>query len=247
MKIRNTKLSKKTIAFAAAAVLLLASGGFMGTRALPNVESDQVEAPFGMSDLAVVLHENGEALIGSREEAAPLALDKLDKDSNGQAMVVPGKLYKETLAAENKSSHDQYVRIILRKYWISANGKDTALTPDMITINTGKGWAKSSKESTKETEVLYYKEKLAGGETSPAAITGIRISDAVLDAVEVHEEAEQVGGKTIITYAYSFDGCHIGIEAELQAVQTHNAKEAIVSVWGNDAPKPNADGSLQVQ
>ena len=247
MKIRNTKLSKKTIAFAAAAVLLLASGGFMGTRAMPDIESKQIEAPFGMSDLAVVMHENGKAITNSREKVATLALDNLDEDSNGQTMVVPGKRYKEELAAENKSSHDQYVRIILRKYWISTKGKDTALTPDMIELNMGKDWAKSSKESTKETEVLYYKKKLAGGETSSPAITGIRISNAVLDAVEVNEEAEKVGGKTIITYAYSFDGCHVAIEAELQAVQTHNAKEAIVSVWGNDAPQPDADGSLQVQ
>ena len=247
MKLRNSKLSKKTLALGAAAILLFASGGFMGVMAAPSVQSDEIVSSFGMADEAVVLVENGNALSGSEEQEATLNLDHFDKDSKGNIMVKPGKSYQEELIARNMSTHDQYVRLIIRKYWAGAEGKDPTLTPDMIGISIGNGWKKSTAESTDETTMLYYTEKLAAGATSPAAVKGITVSDKVLDAVDINEESEKVGNKTIYTYEYAFDGCAMVIEAELQAVQTHNADEALISVWGNDAPKAGADGKLQVE
>lgn len=247
MKIRNTKLSKKTLALGAAAILLLASGGFMGVMAVPSVQSDEIVSSFGMADEAVVLVENGEALSGSEEQEATLNLDHFDKDSDGNIMIKPGKFYREVLMARNASTHDQYVRLIIRKYWAGETGKDPTLTPDMIGISIGDGWKKSTVESTDETAVLYFTEKLAAGTTSPAAVKGITVSDKVMDAVNINKESQKVGNKTIYTYEYAFDGCAMVIEAELQAVQTHNADEALISVWGNDAPKAGADGKLQVE
>lgn len=243
----DRKMSNRTLALIAAAILLFSFSGVMGVRAALTTESEQITSNFGMSDLAVELTENGTVLDGSRDEAVPLNLDHLDKDSDGNIMIKPGKLYKETIGARNASEHDQYVRIIIKKYWSGEEGKDPSLTPDMIELRIGDGWKKSSKESTKETETLYYLEKLPSGQESKPAITGVKISSKVLDAVEINEESEKVGNKTIYTYEYDFEGCAMVIEAELQAVQTHNAKDAIVSVWGNDAPAVGGDGKLKVE
>ena len=247
MRNHDNKMSKRTLALIAAAILLFSFSGVMGARAALSTESEQITSNFGMSDLAVEMNENGKALNGSRDETTQLNLDNLDKDSSGNIMIKPGKIYEEKITATNSSEHDQYVRIIFKKYWSGDEGKDPSLTPDMIVLKAGSGWKKSSKESANETETLYYTEKLPSGSESNPAITGIQISNKVLDAVEIKEESEKVGNKTIYTYEYSFDGCAMVIEAELQAVQTHNAKDAIVSVWGNDAPAVGGDGKLKVE
>ena len=43
-------------------------------------------------------------------------------------------------------------------------------------------------------------------------------------------------------YDYAYDGYKFVVEAEVNAVQTHNAKEAIKSAWGVDVELA-ADGS----
>ena len=40
------------------------------------------------------------------------------------------------------------------------------------------------------------------------------------------------GDKTIYTYTYHYDGNAFIIEADVQAIQTHNADDAIRSQWG---------------
>ena len=39
-------------------------------------------------------------------------------------------------------------------------------------------------------------------------------------------------GKTVFTYRYDYDGAAFFIEADVQAIQTHNAQDAIRSQWG---------------
>lgn len=55
-------------------------------------------------------------------------------------------------------------------------------------------------------------------------------------------------GKTkTFSYNYKYDGYTFYIEADVQALQTHNAQDAIHSAWGVYNVKVNTDGSLSVQ
>ena len=62
---------------------------------------------------------------------------------------------------------------------------------------------------------------------------------------------KQVDGNTI-RYTYKYDGYSFHVDAEVDAVQTHNAQEAIKSAWGvdvsvNDDETVNESGSKEVQ
>ena len=59
MKIRNTRLSKRTLALLAATALLFAGGGFAGTRAALTYFSEDYTAAFELEHLQVHLVENG--------------------------------------------------------------------------------------------------------------------------------------------------------------------------------------------
>ena len=56
---------------------------------------------------------------------------------------------------------------------------------------------------------------------------------------------ETAEGKTIRT-VYLHDGAYMSVEAEVDAVQTHNAEEAIKSAWGVDVTV-GADGTLELR
>ena len=53
-------------------------------------------------------------------------------------------------------------------------------------------------------------------------------------------------GYTTITTTYDYDGVTFNVEAQVDAVQTHNAEDAIKSAWGVDA-QISADGTLSLQ
>ena len=51
---------------------------------------------------------------------------------------------------------------------------------------------------------------------------------------KVYETVNEENGYTTITYEYVYDGYKFFLEAEVNAVQTHNAADAIKSAWGVD-------------
>ena len=51
---------------------------------------------------------------------------------------------------------------------------------------------------------------------------------------EDEPEVTKEGNRTIYTYVYKYDGCAFYIEADAQAIQAHNAQEAIESQWCQD-------------
>lgn len=53
-------------------------------------------------------------------------------------------------------------------------------------------------------------------------------------------------GQTVITTTYDYDGVQFNLEAEVDAVQTHNAADAILSAWGVRVNITN-DGRLSLQ
>ena len=58
-------------------------------------------------------------------------------------------------------------------------------------------------------------------------------SIAIDDKVTIDNRVEQNGN--VITTTYRYDDVEFHLEAEVDAVQTHNAQDAIMSAWGVDA------------
>ena len=159
--------------------------------------------------------------------------------------VEPGRTYKEEISAENGSNINQYVRLTVRKYWVKGGKKDTTLSPELIKLTyngeaySTAAWKLNSKESTRETQTFYLKKMLPGNDEqrrSPLLFNELTIDESVLDKDNVTrtESTTKDGNKTITTYTYSYDydGYTFYIEADVQAIQTHNVNDAISALWG---------------
>lgn len=221
-----------TIAMLVAAALLLAVGTVGGARAAaPPYVSDDYMAELSVSTLGVSLVENGAT-----------AGEGLLAGIGGGEQVHPGVRYDEQLSVANTGSVDAYVRVTLRRYWTDAEGaKETTLAPDLIGLELaeGSGWVMDESSSTSERMVLYYTHALAAGQTAPAFADGLTI-DAGLG-----RKVTQTVEDGVVTTTYDYDGVSFNVEAEVDAVQTHNAEAAILSAWGREVSVSGSDISLQ--
>ena len=218
------KLSALSIILLIIAVIMLLIGGIGGTRAALT-ESDTHTTNLAMQNIGVELYENGKPA-----ETLLSGIPGSDKS------LKIGKEYNETITVENTGSIDCYVRVILYKYWKDAEGKATDLDPSLIKLTLGSGWKEDTSASTKERTVLYYTKPLAAGTPSDPAVTAISVSSdlAKLVTQEQTETKTDDGTTTTITNTYKYNGYSFGLKAEVDAVQTHNAEDAIKSAWGKD-------------
>ena len=233
-------LSRKTLALIAAAALLFAGGTFTATRAVLNIFSPEHFLEFETSNQAVRLIENGQD-----------PTDKLLTTLNNK--VSPGKSCTEELAAKNYSDVSQFVRIVVRKYWMDKNGKahsfdgDTVTVPDpskiQLTLANNGLWQKNELESTVEREVYYYKNSVPSGGVTEPLTSKIKVDKTVADPFTRDPDIDpaQIPAGTVITYIYDYDGYKICLEAEAQSIQTHNAQKAVMSIWG--MPNVTVSGS----
>lgn len=237
------------VLLSASAVLLI--GSTVGsTRAALTYYSENYGAEVTVSNIGVSLLENGETV------------SRRDYDSNGEwnetigtlladlqeETIVPGKEYDEALAVSNSGSIDSYVRVILNKSWTDSEGStDQNLSPELIDLNllTDNGWIIDEDASTAERTILYYTNILPAGETTPALSDTVRIDPAVADKVTEEVTTDENGYKTI-TFTYAYDGYTFELEAEVNAVQTHNAQDAIKSAWGVDVDVAD-DGTISLR
>ena len=201
--------------------------------------------------------------------ATSLGYEGIDKQLG---TIEPGKLYEERIAARNGNNIDEFVRLTIRKYWVQTEkaedgtytikideetgepAKAENMDPAWIHLtyegsedgNTG-AWAENKSEATAESRTFYYRKDLDPKADSAELFDKIMIDKQVAKLGKVDEKKE--GNKTVYTYIYKYDGCAFFIEADVQAIQTHNAKEAIKSQWGVDAtvdysdPAGNGNGS----
>lgn len=79
------------------------------------------------------------------------------------------------------------------------------------------------------------------GDTTPALSDTLRIDPKIATDVE-----KTVKDKTI-TYTYKYNGYTFHIDAEVDAVQTHNAKDAIKSAWGVDVNVSDDETTMSLQ
>ena len=225
---KKNRISNKTIALIAAAVLLFAGGTFTGTRAVLNIFSPEHFLEFETDHQQVQIQENG--------KASTTLLTKLE------GKVVVGKKYDEQISAKNTTTDaDQFVRIVIRKYWKDKNGKvhsfgdtvdgKTVTTPDpsIIKLNLANTslWQKNDLETTTEREVYYYRNIVPAGGVTEALTKDISVDKSVLQKYTITGPVNNV-----YRYTYDYDGYQICLEAEAQSVQTHNAQKAVMSIWG---------------
>lgn len=237
------------VLLSASAVLLI--GSTVGsTRAALTYYSENYGAEVTVSNIGVSLLENGETVSrrdydsnGEWNETSGALLADLQEET-----IVPGREYDEALAVSNSGSIDSYVRVILNKSWTDSEGStDPNLSPELIDLNllTDNGWIIDEDASTAERTILYYTNILPAGETTPALSDTVRIDPAVADKVTEEVATDENGYKTI-TFTYAYDGYTFELEAEVNAVQTHNAQDAIKSAWGVDVDVAD-DGTISLR
>lgn len=218
---------------ASAAVLLVFSAA-NSSRAALTYYSENYSAEFQMFDIGVTLLENGNE-VGWRnytqkddewQEGGGELLSHLLGEENGEK-IQPGKAYEEKLSVKNSGSIDEYVRVIVYRYWEDKDGNRVMdVSPELIELElSGGGWIEDASAGTEERIVLYYTGVLPAGQQTPA----------LSDSLRIKEEAAMV--------LQEYEGLRFVLEAEVNAVQTHNAVDAIKSAWGVDVAI-GADGSL---
>lgn len=235
--------------FAIAAVLLL-SGSIGSARAALTYFSQTYTSRVQTLNIGVSLVENGD-FIAWRD------YDKKTAEGNWDVNTVPvdqrlfqnmlekdeefrmGKVYDEVLAVHNSGNIDQYVRVNIYRYWVKVdeNGNEVKLrdlSPDLIDLNlvNTNRWLRDEESTTPERIVLYYDSILPSGETTLPFSDTIMVDG--LAASHVTQTKTKEDGYTVITTKYDYDGVEFRVEVEVNAVQTHSAKDAIWSTWGRE-------------
>lgn len=249
MKKKKKSFPKKPALILTAAALLLVGSTVGSTRAALTYYSENYSAQMNMQSIGVSLLEN-DKVVSSRDYVSnnewkgtsegELLTDLLGKDDT----FTPGKKYNEAINVKNSGTIDTFVRVIITKSWQDKEGKkNTTLSPNLIELNflTDNGWQIAKDQSTTERTVLYYTKAVATGDSTPALSDTIRINPSIAKDVTKH-----VDGYTI-TYTYKYDGYTFHVDAEVDAVQTHNAKDAIKSAWGVDVNVSDDETTMSLQ
>lgn len=249
MKKKKKSFPKKPALTLTAAALLLVGSTVGSTRAALTYYSENYSAQMNMQSIGVSLLEN-DKVVSSRDYVSnnewkgtsegTLLTNLLGKDET----FTPGKKYNEAISVKNSGTIDTFVRVIITKSWQDKEGKkNTTLSPDLIELNflTDNGWQIAKDQSTTERTVLYYTKAVATGDSTPALSDTIRINPSIAKDVTKH-----VDGYTI-TYTYKYDGYTFHVDAEVDAVQTHNAKDAIKSAWGVDVNVSDDETTMSLQ
>ena len=239
-----------------AAVLLLAGSTVGSTRAALTYFSENYSASVNISQIGVSIEENGET-VSSRdyagndqwsETSTSLFANLLDTE-NGEKLAL-GKKYDDSITVTNSGSIDTFVRVIVTKSWQDREGnKDTSLDPDFIRLNflTENGWQIDESASTPERTVLYYTNLLAPGESTPELLGQDALSIDSAVGSKVTQTETQTDEGTVITTEYAYDGYSFHVEVEADAVQTHNAADAIKSAWGVDVNVSEDGNSISLR
>ena len=150
------------------------------------------------------------------------------------------------MSVKNTGTIDEYVRVRIYKNWTKKDGKkETTLSPSLILLNmTNNGWIIDEENSTEERTVLYWPQILKVGAQTPALSDTLMIDDSIGKKVTTTPTEENGVKKKVTTFNY--DGVKFNLEAEVDAVQTHNAADAIKSAWGVDV-NVAGDGSISLK
>ena len=180
-------------------------------------ESKEQTVEIEMSSLDVAILENG-------KETDTLYSDYTDKALD------PGHPYDDTISVKNTGEYDEYVRVIVKKYWLDNNKKRLDLSPTYIHLAAAEGWIENAKEATAEQSVWYCKNYVPVGEESAPLFTSFYIDSEVFTNAAKSVTPTTTGNVTTVTYDY--DDITFVVEIEAQAIQYSSADKAILSAWG---------------
>ncbi len=233
-----------TVALFVVAVAMLLGGSIGGTRAALTYYSETYTSRIQMYDIGVSLVENGEEVSwrdyssagdGTWNEQTGTLLEHMLPE--GEELTL-GRRYTEELKVRNTGTINQYVRVSIYKYWLDAQGvKMRDLSPDLIDlnlVNLGTDWIEDEGARTRERTVLYY-NKLLYAEGEGVSETPLFADSLVIDDIiarRVSQVTETNGNYTTIVTTYDYDGVSFRVEVEVDAVQEHNAQDAVWSAWG---------------
>lgn len=198
------------------AVLLVAGGGFGTTQAALSVQSNPHLTRIETENLSTELLEAGlDGKAVAREGKGDLLRDLADLNGRGEFRL--GQRYPRALSVRNDGDLPEYVRVTVYRYWADGSGRRVDLSPEFVDIgfDESSGWHRDGEASSPERVVMWYERALAPGEESPA------FTDAMALDTRVATE-----------YA-KYDGLQFHVEAVVDAVQTHNAADAMRSAWGH--------------
>lgn len=240
----------------AVALLLFSSIG--GARAALTYYSDNYVGRVQMYNIGVTLEENEDdswrsvswrnynsnTSDGSWDEQRGQLLSQMLKE--GEQLKI-GARYKEELRVRNSGEINQYVRVNVYRYWTDKDGnKLRNLSPSLINlnlVNTGTDWLIDQEASTPERTVLYYSRLLEKDQTTPIFADSLSIDGMVATKV-TQESSTNEQGLTTITTTYDYDGTRFCLEAKVDAVQEHNAQDAVWSAWGRRVTVDNENLTL---
>lgn len=249
-KIREMLSSPKGIfALFAIAVVLLLGSTVGGARAAVLYGQETAPKTIETAQLNVVLVEENEGAEGGRVIDMPAdgaGAELLEGMVPEDEKVQPGKRYAEKLGVRNNGGTAEYVRVTVYRYWAKADGdgavkeKIRTIRPDYIGLNLlteGSGWVVDADASAKdwstdktfaERTVLYYTRPLNSGETVYFA-DGLTVDAKINDALRAQEGLLLDG-----------EGLKFQVKVCVDAVQTHNGEDAVLSAWGRPV---SIDGS----
>lgn len=229
-----------------AAVLTVMFSSTNETRSALSYESEMYKAQMETSSIGVSLMENG--TVAAYRDNVIVANDNRWAIGGGAILgffgeddhAEIGREYREELAVKNSGNIPTYVRLIIRKYWVDGTGKRVDKDPELIQlhrVNTDvwkEDTAWKNNGTHPETTVLYYTRELPVGDTTPDATDWLKIDGLAATTVKENWVRTENGGYRVTT-EYSYDGLQFIVEVEADAVQTHNASDAMMSAWGLDA------------
>ncbi len=228
------------------AIGLLVFASVSGVRAALTPTA-RYQSHMEMREIGVALVENGNDVPNGGTLLA-------DIPGEGRQLQ-PGAAYREELAVRNTGDIDEYVCLRVWRYWVKDGKKQTQLDPSLIrlTMPEDTGWICAGTGENGEQTVFYYTKPLKSESDSAAAaadkvtlpaVTQLTVDGKVAQMVDQASEKDPQTGRVTVTWTYVFDGAEIALEAEADAVQTHNAKDAMKSAWGIDA---SFDGTTLTQ
>jgi len=238
---KNKTLPRLYFAAFIVALSLLTFTTVLGARAVPNEESDPYQTNLEMYNIGIYIQEKA-AGAEDWEDIAKVAGGKGNAFSSlSEKAFETGADYENLLRVYNSGSIDEYVRVVVYKYWVNEDGsKDYKGDAGLIELNLSDSdnWIVDEKNSTNEKTILFYKTPLAVGASSDTFLDGLKLSgDIKKDYKKISEETTSEDGKvkyTTIIYDYAYNGKSFKVEVEADGVQTHHADDAIKSAWGRD-------------
>ena len=195
------------------AITLLFAGAIGGTQAALSNPSRNYYPALHLKRIGVNLNDNGLAMETSAVQI--------------------GKNYDCIVAATNDGQIPQYLRIVIHRYWVDAQGnkvKDVNFNPALIVTTDESGnpynsgsWYWDAASSTPEREIYYYKQIVEANSSTDNLYRYAKIDPSVAKMVRIGTDG---------SYEYIYGNLTAKIDVEVDAVQTHNARAAMKSAWG---------------